>query len=145
MESNQHEPRRAAQKGHRRHARRLACCLVLTACAGYQVEPYAEVQLRDETFSDGSRDDTYEGNTFMVGARYVPPVRLDATQATRFETAWRGLPAPPQITVEGAESEVGGLTAAVKDIDWTWPMVAALLVVAWTARELKRKPNAKPE
>ena len=121
--------------------------LLLAACQGYQTEPYAEVQLRDEHFADPNN--TYEGETFMVGVRYVPPMRLQESQLTRLEHAMRPQTVGGQPIVIDHKDDSGDLKDLVEagsNVS-TWAAVGGLLAIAliifvWRRKSSPASPSA---
>lgn len=128
--------------------RSLCFLVVFCCCANYQPSPYAEVQYRDETLGSSIHDE-YNGTTFMVGVRYVPPVIVSDFPVLALPYSLEGQKETVVNTYvqeeekKSAAEEVKEAVEIVKDADWTWPMVAALIVVAWIIREFKRKPKEK--
>lgn len=117
----------------------FALTLLLFGCLGYQTEPYAELQHRTEVL--GATD--YNGETFMVGVRYVPPTRISHVARGMIELDAM----PVEVNVQQPEepqSEVEAIAELASQYDFTWPGVAGLLVIAWFYREMKR-PKAGPK
>jgi len=110
--------------------RLLSSALLCAGCAGYQIEPYSEVQYRDERFTPEGGASTYSGETVMVGARYKAPARLDDYQLSRLEAALRDKPPPPpEVVVEAPTSTLGDLSDLGKDSDGNWTAWGAAVVI----------------
>jgi len=119
--------------------RALVLLVLLSSCVDYQVEPYAEYQMRDEDFVNSYEGTDYGGSTYSVGVRYVPPTRISYIAPGAAETmhARNHATAPSTTTVnlpkvEKPKTIVGDLTelaASGKDKDGNWTPWGAVVVM----------------
>lgn len=120
---------------------------LLLSCAGYQAEPFAALQYRDEGFSPPGGADTYDGWTYQIGMRYVPPVRLDDVQLLSLVPKVPTTPVP--VVVEQPKGEDGLPDEVINSTleNATYAGAASLLalaVVIWVWRRKPRKVDSKP-
>jgi len=122
----------------------LFAALYLCSCENYQLEPYAEVQTRDEYFEPAGGASRYGGETYLVGVRYVPPTRISyidpsAAQTWHASTHHEGSTTTVNIPkADAPETELDKLSKLGKDKDGNWTGWGAAVVIAVVlfAREL---------
>jgi len=159
----------------RRLTTTAACLALLLGCApSYHLEPFIGLTYRDEEFNGrGTIQDTYTGETWMIGTRLVHrpplvvhlPTRLPSLGPTPVEQELRAelktaredlIRAREEVKTEHAvghaqdEADVGWIERSINAIaksEWTWPGVGALAVLAgivWMLRR-RRKKNGTPK